>query len=882
MNVRHYSISTRLMSDMNNDNENEVETSKESFNDVKVGEHQDTTLGLSNVHHLEKLYDGWFLDYASYVILDRAVPYYEDGLKPVQRRILHSLFENHDGRYQKVATIVGRTMAYHPHGDASIGDALVGLGQKGLLIDTQGNWGNPLTGDRAAAPRYIEGRLTPFAVDVVFNGETTEWVPSYDGRSEEPVTLPVKFPLLLAQGVDGIAVGLSTSILPHNFRELCECSIAILRGKKFELYPDFFTGGIIDVSEYNDGQRGGRVRVRAKIEKVDNKTLAIREIPYGTTTSSLIDSIVKANDKGKIKIKHVDDNTSRDVEILIHLQAGTDPQVAMDALYAFTDCEKSLSPCTCVIVDKHPKFLGVSDILRMNTAHTVKLLQWELQNELKHLEDKWHMTSLEKIFIEKKVFQVIENAKSREEMVQLIGDGLAPYVKKMLRREVTEEEILKLAEIPFRRTSRFDRKKADELLAELDEKISQNKYNQEHITDYTINHFKNILKKYGEGKERKSQIAEFGKVNAVHVAIANQKLYVNRKEGFLGTSMKKEEYLFDVSEYDDLIVFKADGSFKVVKVSDKDFVGKDIILVEKFKKDDDRHIYNVIHLDGKDGAYYIKRFNVGGVTRDKDYFMGKGKPGSKILYMSSNLNGEAEVVEVTLKPRPRTKLNFEVDFSTIEVKGRGAMGNIVTKYPVKSIKRLRKGVSTLGARVLYFDAPSGIISTQKKGDRIGEFGEKDKVLIVKENGTARVHDMADPILVGTGIKYIHKYDPAQVFTVLYFEGGNFNYMVKRFNLEGCPMTTEFSLVSDHKDTQMIEFFATDDARELMEYQVGREVQKEELDLTEIAEVKGYKALGSKFTAKKVKRASRISPPDTFDDGTSDSEGEDDGDNDLFK
>lgn len=882
MNVRHYSISTRLMSDMNNDNENEVETSKESFNDVKVGEHQDTTLGLSNVHHLEKLYDGWFLDYASYVILDRAVPYYEDGLKPVQRRILHSLFENHDGRYQKVATIVGRTMAYHPHGDASIGDALVGLGQKGLLIDTQGNWGNPLTGDRAAAPRYIEGRLTPFAVDVVFNGETTEWVPSYDGRSEEPVTLPVKFPLLLAQGVDGIAVGLSTSILPHNFRELCECSIAILRGKKFELYPDFFTGGIIDVSEYNDGQRGGRVRVRAKIEKVDNKTLAIREIPYGTTTSSLIDSIVKANDKGKIKIKHVDDNTSRDVEILIHLQAGTDPQVAMDALYAFTDCEKSLSPCTCVIVDKHPKFLGVSEILRMNTEHTVHLLQWELQNELKHLEDKWHMTSLEKIFIEKKVFQVIENAKSREEMVQLIGDGLAPYVKKMLRREVTEEEILKLAEIPFRRTSRFDRKKADELLAELDAKIAENKFNQEHITDYTINHFKNILKKYGEGKERKSQIAEFGKVNAVHVAIANQKLYVNRKEGFLGTSMKKEEYLFDVSEYDDLIVFKADGSFKVVKVSDKDFVGKDIILVEKFKKDDDRHIYNVIHLDGKDGAYYIKRFNVGGVTRDKDYFMGKGKPGSKILYMSSNLNGEAEVVEVTLKPRPRTKLNFEVDFSTIEVKGRGAMGNIVTKYPVKSIKRLRKGVSTLGARVLYFDAPSGIISTQKKGDRIGEFGEKDKVLIVKENGTARVHDMADPILVGTGIKYIHKYDPAQVFTVLYFEGGNFNYMVKRFNLEGCPMTTEFSLVSDHKDTQMIEFFATDDARELMEYQVGREVQKEELDLTEIAEVKGYKALGSKFTAKKVKRASRISPPDTFDDGTSDSEGEDDGDNDLFK
>ena len=621
--------------------------------------------------------------------------------------------------------------------------------------------------------------------------------------------------------------------------------------------------------------------MRAKIEKVDNKTLAIREIPYGTTTVSLIESIVKANDKGKIKIKHVDDNTSKEVEILVHLQPGTDPQVAIDALYTFTDCEKSISPCTCVIVDKHPKFLGVSDILRMNTEHTVKLLEWELANELKHLEDKWHMTTLEKIFIEKEVYEVIKKAKDREQIINFVREGLMPYVKRLHRKDITDEEIGKLIEIPIRRISHYDREKADQLLKELEESIATCKYNQEHITDYTIEHFKNILKKYGEGKERRTQIAEFGKVEAVHVALANQKLYVNRKEGFVGTGMKKEEYLFDVSEYDDLIVFKADGSFKVVKVSDKDFVGKNILLVEKFKKDDDRHIYNVIHQDGKDGAYYIKRFNVGGVTRDKDYFMGKGKPGSKILYMSSNLNGEAEVVEVTLKPRPRTKLNFEVDFSSIDVKGRGAMGNIVTKYPVKSIKRVRKGVSTLGARVLYFDALAGIISTQKKGDRIGEFGEKDKILIVKENGTARVHDMADPILVGTGIKYVHKFDPEQVFTILYFEGGNFNYMVKRFNLEGCPMTTEFSLVSDHKDTQMIEFFATEDARELMEYQVGREVQKEELDLTEVAEVKGYKALGSKFTAKKVKRASRISPPDTFDDGSNDDDDSDESNPELF-
>lgn len=842
---------------------------------------ENQTLGLSNVNHLEKLYNGWFLDYASYTILDRAVPYFEDGLKPVQRRILHTLFEMHDGSFHKVAGIVGDTMHYHPHGDASIYSALVNMGQKNLLIEPQGNWGNPLTGNEAAAPRYIEGKLSDFAVEVMFNPETTEWIPNYDGRSKEPVSLPAKFPIVLAQGVDGIAVGLSTTILPHNFKELCQASIDYLRGRKFQLFPDFFTGGIIDVSEYDDGRRGGRLKVRARIEKVDNKTLAIREIPFGTTTDSLIESIVKANDKGKIKVKQIVDHTTENVEILVHLQPGTDPQVAIDALYAFTDCQVSLAANSCVIIDKKPKFSSTTELLKLSTDHTVHLLDWELDNQLKHLQDQWHMTSLEKIFIENEVYEVIKQAKTHEEMVQLIDDGLKPYVRK-LRREVTREEILKLAEIPVRRISRFDRKKADELLKELDEKIAQVNYDKEHLTDYAVNYFKNILKKYGEGRDRKTEIGEFGTVNAVHVALANQKLYVNRKEGFLGTGMKKEEYLFDVSEYDDLIVFKADGSFKVVRVSDKDFVGKDIILVEKFKKDDDRHIYNVIHQDGKEGTAYIKRFNVGGVTRDKDYFMGKGKPGSKILYLSSNLNGEAEVVEVTLKPRPRTKLNFEVDFSSVEVKGRGAIGNIVTKYPIKSIKRTRKGVSTLGARVLYFDAPSGIISTQKKGDCIGEFGEKDKILIVKENGTARVHDMADPILIGTGIKYIHKFDPAQIFTVLYFEGGNFNYMVKRFNLEGCPMTTEFSLITDHKDSQMIEFFATNDARQLMEYQVGREVQKEELDLTEVADVKGYKALGSKFTAKKVKRTSRISPADPFCDSVEDEGAEDDGDNDLFK
>ncbi|NLG39534.1 MAG: DNA gyrase/topoisomerase IV subunit A [Fibrobacter sp.] len=815
------------------------------------------TLGLSNANYLEKLYDGWFLDYASYVILDRAVPYFEDGLKPVQRRILHTLFDMHDGRYHKVANIVGRTMQLHPHGDASIGDALVTMGQKDLLIDPQGNWGNPYTGDSAAAPRYIEGRLTPFALEVLFNPETTNWIPSYDGRNNEPVTLPAKFPLLLAQGVEGIAVGLSTTILPHNFCELCEASIAHLRGKKFELYPDFFTGGIADMSDYNDGLRGGRIKVRAKIEKFDSKTLVIREIPYGTTTGSLIDSIISANDKGKIKIKHVDDNTSQEVEIMIHLHPGTDPQVVIDALYAFTDCEKSLAPNACIIVNKKPQFIGVSEILKLNTDHTVRLLKWELENKLAALSQKWHMTSLEKIFIEKEIYEVIKKAQNKDEMVNLIHEGLKPFVKKMLRKEVTREEILKLAEIPIRRISRFDRKKADEALKELDLQIEETENHLIHLTDYAIAHFKNLLKKYGEGKERKTTIGEFGKVNVVHVAIANQKLYVNRKEGFVGTGLKKEEYLFDVSSYDDIIVFKADGSFKIVRVSDKDFVGKDVILIEKFNKDDERQIYNVIYQEGKDGVSYIKRFNVGGITRDKDYLMGKGKPGSKILYISSNPNGEAEIVEVILKPRPRIKLNFEVDFSDVEVKGRNAIGNQVTKYAVKTVKRVRKGVSTLGARILYYDAPSGIVSTQKRGDCLGEFDENDKVLVVRENGLARVYDMTDPLLVGTGIIHIQKFDPEQVYSILYFEGSNFNYMVKRFKLEACPMTTDFNLLSDHPDTHLVEFFATKNAKVIMEYQVGREVQKETLDLTVVADVKGYKALGSKFTAKKVKRTTRL-------------------------
>ncbi len=834
-----------------------METEDKFANAPEAEAKSDTAiLGLSNANHLEKLYDGWFLDYASYVILDRAVPYFEDGLKPVQRRILHTLSEMNNGHLIKVANVVGATMRYHPHGDASIYTALVGLGQKGLLIDTQGNWGNPLTGDGAAAARYIEGRLSPFAQEVLFNSETTEWIPNYDGTRKEPVTLPAKFPLLLAQGVDGIAVGLSTYILPHNFNELCDAAVSYLKGKKFTLYPDFFTGGTVDVSHYDDGARGGRIKVRAKIEVQDSKTLVIREIPYGTTTGSLIESIVAANDKGKIKIKRVDDDTAQNVEIVIHLLPGSEPQKMIEALYAFTDCEKSLSPCTCVIIDKKPCFTTTSDLLKRSVDHTKFLLKWELENELSHTQAKWHATSLEKIFIENEIYEVIKKAQNRDEMIRLIGEGLKPFTKN-LRREVTEEDIEKLAALPMSKIARFNRKKADEFLKELDAHIEEVQGNLERLTEYTVNHFKNLQKKYGQGRERKTQIAEFGKVDAVHVAMANQKFFVNRKEGFVGTGLKKEEYLFDVSEYDDIIVFKADGSYKIVKVADKDFVGKDIVLVEKFNKDDERRIYNVIYQDGKDGPSFIKRFNVGGVTRNKDYPMGKGKPGSKILYISSNPNGEAEVVKVILKPRPRIKLNFEVNFADVEIKGRNAVGNQVTKYAVRTIKKVSAGESTLGAKVFYFDTVSGVVSTQKKGDRLGEFEEGEKLLTVRKNGMAKLHEMTDPVLVGTDILYIGKYDPKQVFTVLYFEGDNFNYMVKRFTLENCPTTSEFNLLSDHPDTKMVEFFGTEEARVSMAYQSGHKVEEEELDLTELADIKTYKALGSKFTAKKVKRFTRI-------------------------
>jgi topoisomerase-4 subunit A len=800
--------------------------------------------------HLENLYENWYLDYASYVILDRSVPYYEDGLKPVQRRILHTLYEMNrsDERMHKVANIVGRTMQYHPHGDASIGDALVNIGQKKLLVETQGNWGNLITGDSPAAPRYIEGRLSQFALEVLFNPETTEWVPNYDGRSKEPVCLPVKFPLVLAQGADGIAVALSTSILPHNFCEICEASIAALKKKKYPLYPDFPTGGIIDASSYNDGLRGGRIKVRARIEKQDSKTLVIKEIPFGTTTVSLIDSITKANDKGKIKIKKVDDHTSQSVEIVVHLQPGSDPQTVIDALYAFTYCEKSIAPNNCVIVDNKPHFLGTTEILKKSTEHTKELLEWELTNKMNHLQERWHLISLEKIFIEKEVYEVIKKARSKEEMVSLVGDGLKPYVKK-LRRKVEQEDILKLVEIPMRRISLFDQKKADELLKEIDGQIKETAYNLEHLIDYAVDWFKGLLKKYGAGRERKSQIAEFEKVDKEYVALSNQKLYVQHKEGFVGTSLKKEEYLFDVSEYDDLIAFCQDGTFKVFKVSEKAFIGKDILLVEKFNKDDARRIYNAIYQDGKDGPAYIKRFNIGGITREKAYTVGKGTAGSKLLWLTSNPNGEAESVTVFLKPRPRTRLEIPVAFSETLVKGRDAIGNIITKYAVKNVKMLKKGASTLGDRELFFDQLSGMVSISNKGESLGEFGKFDKVLAVKENGTAKIYDAEDTVLVGQQINYIARYESSKIYTVLYFDGLSSQYCVKRFNLENAPQTTEFSLLTDSSESSMLLFFD--------EESPIAQIDGKEYDLADFSEVRGYKAIGSKLDFKRIKKAVKV-------------------------
>ena len=800
------------------------------------------------------LYKDWFLDYASYVILDRAIPSIFDGFKPVQRRIMHSMRELEDGRYNKVANIVGNTMKYHPHGDASITDAMVQIGQKELLIDTQGNWGNVYTGDSAAAARYIEARLTPFALEVVFNPKTTEWSKSYDGRNNEPIDLPVKFPLLLAQGVEGIGVGLSTKIMPHNFNELLSASVAYLKGKKFELYPDFQTGGLLDVSNYNDGQRGGKLRTRARIIQKDKNTLCITELPFSKNTGDLIDSVIKANEKGKIKIKKIEDNTSDKVEINIHLANDVSPDKTIDALYAFTDCEVSISPNACVIVGDKPEFLSVSEILRRNTDHTVSLLKKELEIELHELEEKWHFASLERIFIENEIYQEIKGKNSKEEVYATIDKALKPSIKKLMRA-ITVEDIIKLTELPFMRISRYDRDKAEENILALEGKMEQVKHHLANLIAYAIDYFTNIQKKYGKDKERKTELRVFDNIDATKVVLANEKFYVNREEGFIGTSLKKDEYVFDCSDIDDIITFQKDGTMKVVKVEAKTFIGKNIVHVGVFKKGDKRTVYNMIYREGKEGPYYMKRFSVTGVTRNTDYKLASDKKGSEMLYFSANPNGEAETVTVLLKPNSRVRKNkIEIDFSELAIKGRDSRGNLVTKYAVKKVDLKEEGVSTLAPRKIWFDDTVRRLNADGRGTLLGSFKGDDKILTINQNGEAKL--VTFDLLNRFDDEYLilEKWKPEQPITCIYFDGEKGIYFIKRFLLENTTNVQHF-MPSEHPKS-FVEFVGTSDGctAEIIfpKDKSGKEKEPEIINIDEFIAVKGIKAIGNQFIKEKVK------------------------------
>lgn len=793
-------------------------------------------------------FKSWFLDYASYVILERAVPAVEDGLKPVQRRILHSMKEMDDGRYNKVANIIGQSMQYHPHGDASIGEALVNMGQKDLLIDTQGNWGDVRTGDDAAAARYIEARLSKFALEVAFNAKTTNWQLSYDGRKQEPVTLPMKFPLLLAQGADGIAVGLSTKILPHNFCELIDASIKYLKGRKFELYPDFQTGGMIDVSNYNDGRRGGKVRVRSIIEEQDKKTLVIRSVPYGVTTTSLMESIVKANDQGKIKIKKVTDATAKDVEITVELAAGISPDITIDALYAFTDCEVSISPNACVIVDQKPQFIGASDLLRLSVDKTKELLQLELQIKLSELENKWHYTSLEKIFFEEKIYKELEKKhETWDKVLEAIDKAFQPF-RKQLKKEITREDILKLTEKPVRRIYKLD---IDDLINQIkgiEADIKQVKYDLEHLTEFAIAYFENLLQKYGKGRERKTEIRPFDTIKVQQVAIANAKLYMNREEGFVGTSLKKDEFVCDCSDLDDIIVFTKRGIMKVVKVGDKTFIGKDIIYAAIFKKNDERTTYNMIYVDGATGVSYGKRFNVTGVTRDKEYDLTKGSDKSKVHYFTANPNGEAEVVKILLSPNcsARNK-DLEFYFEELDIKNRGSMGNQVTKYPIKSVKLKEAGRSTLAGIKLWFDDQFGRLNKEEKGQYLGMFDGEERLLVIYNDGNYEITDTeltqrfdADKILL------IEKFNPEKIVTAVYLEKDKLQYNVKRFKIETTTLRNKFLFVKEGEGN-VLEAVTTE-KEPILAVQTGRgsQVRSAKFKLAKMVEVMGWKAVGAKL------------------------------------
>ncbi|SHK56680.1 DNA gyrase/topoisomerase IV subunit A [Epilithonimonas mollis] len=812
-----------------------------------------------STHHEESLkkvsglYKDWFLDYASYVILDRAIPSIFDGFKPVQRRIMHSMRELEDGRYNKVANIVGNTMKYHPHGDASITDAMVQIGQKELLIDTQGNWGNIYTGDSAAAARYIEARLTPFALDVVFNPKTTHWTKSYDGRNNEPVDLPVKFPLLLAQGVEGIGVGLSTKIMPHNFNELITASILHLKGKKFEIFPDFLTAGMLDVSAYNDGKRGGKIRARARISQKDKHTLTITELPFSKNTSDLIDSILKANERGKIKIKKIEDNTSDAVEINIHLHPDVSPDKTIDALYAFTDCEVPISPNACVIVGDKPMFLSVSDILKHNTDHTVSLLKKELEIELHELQESWHFSSLERIFIENRIYHDIEEVKSWDEVIKTIDEGLKPHIKHLLRA-VTEEDIVRLTEIRIKRISRFDLDKFKENILALEGKIEQVKYHLENLITYAIDYYTNIQKKYGKGKERKTELRIFDTIDATKVAVANEKFYVNREEGFIGTSLKKDEYLFDCSDIDDIITFQKDGTMKVVKVEAKTFIGKNIEHVAVWKKNDKRTVYNMIYREGREGPYYMKRFSVTGVTRNTDYKLASDKKGSEMLYFSANPNGEAEVVSVILKPNARVRKNkIDIGFSELAIKGRDSKGNLVTKYAVKKVDMKEEGVSTLAPRKIWFDDSVRRLNADGRGTLLGSFKGDDKILTISSQGEAKLVSFDLMNRFDDDYLILEKWKPEQPITCIYFDGEKDKYFVKRFLLEAT--TNIQSFFGNENPKSFIEFVTTESGAiaEIVFPKIkDKQKDPETVDLDAFIVVKGIKAIGNQLTKDKVK------------------------------
>ncbi|WP_405606196.1 DNA gyrase/topoisomerase IV subunit A [Polaribacter sp. Asnod1-A03] len=835
------------MSEEINEHENENEHEEELINEGE-NPHEETITKVTG------MYKEWFLDYASYVILERAVPSLEDGLKPVQRRIMHSMKDLDDGRYNKVANIVGHTMQYHPHGDASIADAMVQIGQKELLIDMQGNWGNILTGDRAAASRYIEARLSKFALDVVFNSKTTEWKLSYDGRRKEPIDLPVKFPLLLAQGAEGIAVGLSTKILPHNFIELIDASIKYLKGRSFKIVPDFLTGGIADFSHYNDGKRGGKVRVRAKIAQLDKKTLVINEIPFSTTTTTLIDSILKANDKGKIKIKKIEDNTAAEVEILVHLPPNVSPDKSIDALYAFTNCETSISPLACTIEDNKPVFVGVSEMLKHSTDLTVDLLKRELEIQLNELEEQWHFSSLERIFIENRIYRDIEEEETWEGVIEAIDKGLQPHIKH-LKRAITVEDITRLTEIRIKKISKFDIDKAKQFIESLEDKIAVVKDHLANLIDFAIAYFKRLKDTYGKGKERKTEIRIFDDIVASKVAMKNAKLYVNREEGFIGTSLRRDEFVTDCSDIDDVIVFRKDGKMMVTKIDAKTFVGKDIIHVAIFKKKDRRTVYNFMYRDGARGPSYMKRFNVLSVTRDKEYDLTNGNKGSIVHYFTANPNGEAEIVTVNLRSVGSVKkLKWDVDFADLAIKGRAVRGNLISKFSIRKIEFKSEGVSTLKPRKIWFDETVQRLNVDNRGELLGEFKAEDKLLIISQSGKAKAVKPNLTMHFDSDMIVLEKWKPNKPISAIYFDGEKERYYIKRFVIETTEKEEDF--ISEHPKSKL-EIVATD-YRPIVEVVYSkRSLENEEVNLEEFIAVKGIKALGNQLTIEKIKQVNLL-------------------------